>query len=248
MFFYKMVIAYDGTGYYGWQIQPRHVTITRVLVDTFYRVFGKHIKITGASRTDAGVHALGQIASFATDLYIDPIIMARAWNGLLPVSIMIRKISCIQQAYNPRARVQEKVYYYHFFLRRPLPFASPYGYFVQTSVSLSKLTSCLALFQGTHDFRSFCSGYEKENTIRTIHSISLIYLQNYRCYRIIFKGPGFLKYMIRRIIGACLHVAATDTLSEAVLMAALKQKNPLQKYKTAPAHGLMLASVRYQQD
>ena len=131
MITYKIVIAYDGTDFYGWQIQPDRLSVTNVLVNTFFTVFGRSIKITGASRTDAGVHALGQVASFSTDLNIDPKRMAHAWTGLLPTSILIRKIEVVKQTFNPRAFVKQKTYYYHFFLRRPLPFIYPYGYFIQ---------------------------------------------------------------------------------------------------------------------
>lgn len=242
---YILTLAYDGTGYYGWQIQPDCLSITQVLVRTFSRVFNRSIKITGASRTDAGVHALGQVASFETDLELDPHKMQRAWNSVLPAALLIRKIEKVQVPFNPRAGVSQKTYYYHFFTKRPLPFAAPYGFFVRTQIDFEKFAACLALFQGTHDFRSFCTGYEKEITVRTIHSISCAYVPQFRCYRVTVKGPGFLKYMLRRIIGACLEVAGSTDLSVADLVAALEEKNPVQNFAKAPAHGLMLAAVRY---
>ena len=217
-----MVIAYDGTDFFGWQIQADRLSVTNVLVNTFFTVFRRSIKITGASRTDSGVHALGQVAAFATDLEIEPQRMAHAWNSMLPTSIRIRKIEVAKQDFHPRALVRQKTYYYHFFLKRPLPPMAPYGH-----------------------FRSFCTGDEQETTVRTIDSISLIYLKNYRCYRITIKGPGFLRYMIRRIVGACFDIACDINGSPDMLLKALDEKNPQQNYNTAPAKGLMLAAIRY---
>ena len=245
MITYKIVLAYDGTDFHGWQIQPDHPSVTSVLVNTFFTVFRRSIKITGASRTDSGVHALGQVASFTTDLVIDPQRMAHAWNSMLPASIRIRKVEVAKQVFHPRALVRQKTYYYHFFLKHPLPHINRYGYYITKPVDLEKLASCLAVFKGTHDFRSFCTGNEQESTIRTIDSIALIYLKNYRCYRITIKGPGFLRYMIRRIVGACFDIATDTAFSPARLIQSLEEKNPQQNYKTAPACGLILATIRY---
>ena len=245
MITYKMVIAYDGTDFFGWQIQADRLSVTNVLVNTFFTVFRRSIKITGASRTDSGVHALGQVAAFATDLEIEPQRMAHAWNSMLPTSIRIRKIEIAKQDFHPRALVRQKTYYSHFFLKRPLPPMAPYGHVISGILDRKKLAACLSVFSGTHDFRSFCTGDEQETTVRTIDSISLIYLKNYRCYRITIKGPGFLRYMIRRIVGACFDIACDINGSPDMLLKALDEKNPQQNYNTAPAKGLMLAAIRY---
>lgn len=242
---YIVTVAYDGTDFYGWQSQPDRVTVIRTLTRTFYGVFKKRIHITGASRTDAGVHALGQIASFSTDLLLDPTVMARVWNSALPSSILIRKIRRQEEPFAPRAGVSQKIYYYHFFLKRPSPFIARYGHFISHQLDLEKLSRCLNIFKGTHDFRSFCTGYEKENTVRVIDHISLSALDRYGCYRITIKGAGFLRYMIRRIVGACFDVTARAELTEEALLCSLAQKNPIQKYRTAPANGLMLVAIRY---
>ena len=179
MITYKAVIAYDGTDFFGWQIQADRLSITNVLVNTFFTVFRRSIKIIGASRTDSGVHALGQVAAFSTNLEIDPKRMAHAWNGMLPPSIRIRKIEVVSVDFHPRALVRQKTYYYHFFLKSPLPHINRYGYSITKPLDLEKLALCLATFKGRHDFRSFCTGNEQETTVRTIDSISLIYLKNY---------------------------------------------------------------------
>jgi tRNA pseudouridine38-40 synthase len=242
---YKCIIAYDGTDFYGWQVQAGHKTIVGVLQDTFKEVFGKNIIIVGASRTDAGVHALGQTAAFSTDLRIKPDDLRDAWQNLLPESILIRTIEKVPLDWNPRKNVTQKTYHYHFFQERPLPMTARYGYYYRYPVKLEKLKKALSIFVGTHDFRSFCTGDEYENTGRTIDVLDVEFVSELKGYRITIKGPGFLRYMIRRIVGACLEVASRDTLNLVELQKALDVKNPLQLLPTAPAQGLMLYEIEY---
>lgn len=241
----KIIVAYDGTDFFGWQIQEGQKTVAGTLQSTFLYVFGKEIHIAAASRTDAGVHALGQVAVFTTDINIEPEKLRSAWQNVLPESILIRSIEPIDADFNPRHNVQQKTYYYHFFQERPLPMIARYGFYYRFPVDIKKLQECLNVFVGTHDFRSFCTGDDYENTVRTIDSISIEYLHRFNAHRIIVKGPGFLRYMIRRIVGACLEVASRDTLNIADLQKALEQKNPLQLLPTAPAHGLWLYKIVY---
>ncbi len=243
--YYKMIIAYDGTDYHGWQFQPELTTIAGVLQDRFFAVFKKPIKLLGASRTDAGVHALGQVARFKADFSIDKSLLKRAWNNLLPSSILIRDIIEAPEGYHPQHDVEEKVYYYHFFTSRPLPFYARYALFYKIPLDIDKLKEALQIFVGTHDFRSFCTGYDKPSTIRTINSIELVYVERYQVYRIIVKGRSFLHYMIRRIVGAALEIASHPEKDLCLLTKALESKHPHQHLPNAPAHGLMLSSIKY---
>ena len=241
---YKILIAYDGLDYYGWQLQPDVPTITSVLQNSFKAVFKKEIHVVGASRTDAGVHALGQVARFYSDIVIAPEKMLKAWNNLLPRDILIRKLELVDDSFHPQRNVAQKTYYYHFFTKKPLPFLARYGFYRDMLLNYEKLQECLQIFVGTHDFRSFCTGYEQESTIRTIDSLSLQYFKRYGVYRIEIKGPGFLRYMIRRIVGACLNIALTHRSIEE-LSIALAAKDPQQHLFTAPAHGLILSGITY---
>ena len=117
----KIIIAYDGTDFFGWQIQPKDVTIAGTLEDSFLRVFGEKISILGASRTDSGVHALGQVAVFRTNLLIDLDRMRYAWNASLPPAIFIRSVELASEDFHPFHGVDAKTYDFHFFLGRPLP-------------------------------------------------------------------------------------------------------------------------------
>jgi tRNA pseudouridine38-40 synthase len=242
---YKCIIAYDGTDYAGWQIQPDRVGIAQVLQKAFHEAFAHTITLKGASRTDAGVHALGQVAFFATDLNISAETMQKAWNGRLPAEIIIRSISlATAEQYFHRKRSQ-KTYWYHFFNQRPLPFVARYGYYHRFSVDIEKLKKALRIFVGTHDFRSFYTGYEKKNTVRHIDSISLFHFKRLNVYRIEVKGSGFLRFMIRRIVGACLQVASDPSKSISLLEKVLAEKNPQQTLFNAPAHGLLLYKITY---
>lgn len=242
---YKMIVAYDGTDYLGWQIQTEGITIVGVLQDTFKRVFGKEIHIMGASRTDTGVHAQGQVAVFNTDLNIAPADLYNAWQNVLPEAILIKEITQVSLDWNPRHKVKQKTYVYTFFQERPLPFVARYGWYYRYPVDVEKLQKCLEVFIGTHDFRSFCTGDDMDSTVRTIDEIAIELVKEVNSYRIIIKGPGFLRYMIRRIVGACLEVASRDTMSPNDLKKALEQKNPLQLFPTAPAQGLCLLNIEY---
>lgn len=241
---YRISVAYDGSNYFGWQAQPKLPTIETTLKKIFSSVFGHSVAILGASRTDAGVHAAGQVARCITTLDLDSVDIMRAWNNALPSDIVIRSMERVID-FHPFYNVDYKIYYYHFFLKRPLPFFQQYGWFFRYSLDINKLNNALRLFVGTHDFRSFCTGNGRENTVRTIDVVSLDYFRKYNAYRITIKGHSFLQHMIRRIVGACLDVASQDNLSLDYLTRALEKKDPKQTLLNAPAKGLLLRKIVY---
>lgn len=241
---YKLIIAYDGTDFDGWQVQPNQRSVANSIENRFYDVFKKKIHLTAASRTDAGVHAYGQVAAFTTDLTLDFEKMRWALQRSLPASITIRCLEPIFFEFNPRYDVIQKVYWYQFFLKQPLPWLQRFGYYQSQPVDLTLLEKALQIFVGTHDFRSFCSGTDAKTTLRTIDSIDVQYDEQWASYRIVFKGRSFLRYMIRRIVGASLYVAQKN-LDLSFLHKALEEKNPCQLFPTAPAQGLMLQEVSY---
>lgn len=247
MNYYKCIVSYDGTGYCGWQLQPDCPTIVSTLQSKFYKVFACDATIIGASRTDAGVHALGQVALCRTDLTLPADKLMWAWNNRLPADIKICSVQSVDQLFHPQHNVVQKTYKYHFFLERPCPLVARYGMYVRRIPDLEKLQKCLELFVGMHDFRSFCTGDEMgDNTVRTIDKISLHYCQQYRAYCIEIKGPSFLRYMIRRIVGGCLTVAARSYLPVEYLQDVLHERNPQQQLPTAQAQGLLLYEINYE--
>ena len=126
--------------------------------------------------------------------------------------------------------------------------AQRFGWFYRYPVCMKKLHDALSVFIGTHDFRSFCTGDERADTVRTIDSVSVEWVPEFGAYRIAIRGPKFLRYMIRRIVGACLEVASRNHLPVSCLRKALDEKDPEQILPNAPAKGLMLHSIEYKQE
>lgn len=245
MKYYKLLVAYDGTDYSGWQSQGNGQTVVEELVKSFIEVFKTQPILQGVSRTDAGVHAQGQVVLLKTHVDLDPAKIIFAWNNRLPSSILVRDAKLVDIDFKLQAKIVEKTYFYHFFTKQPQPFAARYGWYVPKKIDIDKLRAALALFVGTHDFRSFCTGYDWPDTVRTINSIDLDKLDTYK-YRITVRGPRFLRYMIRRIVGACIQIASNPYVDIAMLIKVREQKNPQQTLLNAPAKGLLLFNVRYE--
>lgn len=243
---YKLTIAYDATGYYGWQVQNNKPSIAHTINQAFVTTFKRDMRVLGTSRTDAGVHALGQVARARTDLIIDPEKLRWVWNNSLPPEIMIRSLELVDDQFNPFHGVEQKIYYYHFFLDRPTPFLQRYGYFYPYKVDRGELEHVLRYFIGTHDFISLRSVHDtRENTIRTIDDITLEYFKRYNAYRVIIKGQKFLRHMIRRMVGAALFVATKGGGGIQLLQHVMDAKNPAHVLPNAPAQGLLLYKIIY---
>ncbi len=241
---YKIIIAYDGTGYAGWIQQPNEPSIVQALHDAFENVFGKPIRLLGASKTDAGVHAMGQVAVFKTDLAIDPEKMKWAWNNALPESISIRSLEHDDLFY-PHANVLRKTYHYDLFVSQPLPFVARYGFQPFGKVDWELFKQALQLFEGTHNFSAFYTGNDRDDTQRTIDEIQLEWKADLNMYRVVVVGKAFLRHMVRRMIGAALAVAQRDTVSLEDITKALHTGESNFALPTALAKGLMLYKIEY---
>lgn len=243
---FKLIISYDGTDYYGWQTQKELPSVASALQKAFKNVFGQEIILKGASRTDAGVHALGQVAMFKTEIDATADDLLYAWNNVLPHNVVIRSIEQVNQDFNLYENISHKIYYYHFFTQRPLPFFARYGLYYYYPIDFKKLEMALEQFAGTHDFKSYCSIEDtRENTVRTIDKIYVEYYKKYGAYRIVVVGHSFLRHMIRRIVGACLEVASKPNLPISMLQEVLQKKDPRQPFPNANAQGLMLYKIQY---
>ena len=247
MLTFKLVVAYDGTGYKGWQEQPGLPTIEGLFKKRLYDVFKKEIPFTGASRTDAGVHAFGQVARVQFDLDITADHVKNVLNNALPTGILIRSVEQVPELFHPRVGVLKKTYFYHFFTEQPAPFVSRYGVYLpklHSEAARDKFIDALSVFKGTHDFRSFVTGEQGRTTVRTINGIDLLYNEKFDAYQVKVVGPSFLTHMIRRIVGASISVAISN-LSKEVLIQALEKKDPEQHLYVAPPQGLLLQSIEY---
>lgn len=245
----RMVVAYDGFDFLGWQVQPRGKTVAGELEETFFAVFKKKISLLGASRTDSGVHALGQVVLGRTELGIEPEKMRVAWNNSLPLSIVIRSLEVAPEDFHPFHGVDFKTYYYHFFLKPPLPHVARYGWqfpYVR-DVRFDVFERCLKLYEGTHDFTSFCTletGVPDE-AVRTVHSVSLTRLPRFNAGRITVVGKSFVRFQIRRMIGAAFDVARRPGWTEKTIAEMLANPDPQQELIRAEAHGLCLRKIVY---
>jgi tRNA pseudouridine38-40 synthase len=248
---YKITIAYDGTDFCGWQAQPHDPTISVCMQEVFYKTFGEKISLVGASRTDTGVHALGQVVVFSTKLSLSPERLILAWNEHLPKSILIRSIRIVPESFDVYSNVYQKVYYYHLFLHQPIPFISRYGWYFRfiNLVDWNKFSQALSLYIGTHDFSSFCKIRDCEkNPIRTIDRITLTKLSRWNIMRVTVRGRSFLRFQIRRMIGYALDVAWRKDLSVNYLKGVLENPNSQQTLLKAEAAGLCLRKVVYKDD
>lgn len=253
---YKIIVAYDGTDFRGWQQQSSPLgtnrsipTIAGTLELIFEKIFSHPIRIMGSSRTDAGVHALGQVASFFSHIHVEPEAMKKAWNYRLPASIQIRSLEIAPDDFSPQRKVRQKTYHYYFSTKRPLPMFARYVWFYRYPFDTEKLNATLQQFVGTHDFKNFCSMDESDlrSTVRIIHSIELQFLKRYNIWRITVNGKSFLHYMIRRIVGAAFHVSRNVQLPISTITDALQDKpgHLAGIMPKAPAHGLLLRKIKY---
>lgn len=247
---YKIIVAYDGTDFHGWQIQPKDVSIASTLARVFQKTFGEAIIVTGASRTDAGVHAFGQTAHFSTSITIDPELIRTAWNAALPSSIIVRSIELVGNDFHACFNVEQKTYYYHLFLKRPLPFVARFGWYYRfiRFVDLAKFEQGLQIFVGTHDFTALCKLEPDKSPIRTVDSITVEYIKPWGMLRVVVKGKSFLRYQIRRIVGYSLDVARRPELPVNYLEDVLKSKNAQQTLLQADGMGLCLRKIVYKRD
>lgn len=242
-----MDVSYDGTDYFGWQEQPDKITVCGVLKNRFERVFKIPVSIVAASRTDAGVHAQGQVVRTRTELDLDAKQLKEVLSRVLPEDIVLHDVQRVDTSFHPQRNIQEKIYRYRIFTMRPSVFEQRFGYYYNYGMDEQKLLDALQVFVGTHDFRSFCTGYEMKSTVRTINAITIesFSTATTKGYDIFFIGESFLKYMIRRLVGAAIETSTRQGLTIENLQSVLAQKNPEQSLPTAPAKGLTLLSIEY---
>lgn len=242
----KLTIAYDGTNYCGWQVQPNGITVEEVLNKALQKLTGENILVIGASRTDSGVHALGNVAVFDTQTTIPPDRIAMALNQRLPEDIVVTKSEEVPLDFHPRYCDCSKTYEYHIINTRiPIPTKRLTNYFVSYRLDLNKMRQAASYLVGEHDFVSFCNvRTDVENTVRTITALDI--LQNGDEITIRITGNGFLYNMVRIIVGTLIRVGRGFYEPEKV-KEILDAKDRKAAGVTAPAHGLMLVEINYEE-
>jgi len=240
----KLTLAYDGTEFHGWQIQPQLPTVQGELQETLRKLFNHDVHVTGSGRTDAGVHAHGQVASVETMRKIDPDAVLRGANALLPPAIRVLAVEEVSPEFHARRSARSKTYEYRIW-RNPIvsPFHSRYVYAFRYPLDEKAIDRGTTCFLGTHDFTSFCAtATEVEDRTRTIYQASWTRSEPEWVFRI--RGNGFLQYMVRTIAGTLIEIGQ-GRLDAEQIPRIFEARDRRLAGPSLPAHGLHLISVAY---
>ena len=244
----RFEVAYDGTDFHGWQVQPGLPTIQSALENAIGSIEGKRVHVIGSGRTDAGVHALAQSAIVSIDNPIPADNFRHAVNRLLPPSIRITHVCEAPDDFHPRFEAVRKTYEYRIFREEVCPpFERRYVYHHPYPLDEPAMIAAAPLLEGEHDFTAFAASDETDELrrpkVRTIFRSSLV-REEYRLIYIV-TGSGFLKHMVRNIVGVLLEVGKGN-LSGNDVLERLAPGCAIKPGPTAPASGLFLVSVEYE--
>lgn len=241
----KLVVAYDGTNYCGWQVQPNGITVEEVLNRELSRLFGEEITVTGASRTDSGVHSLGNVAVFDTDTRMPAEKISYALNQRLPEDIAVQDSCEVPADFHPRFAASQKTYEYKILNRKfPMPTLRRDTLFYCHPLDEGRMCQGAQFLVGTHDFTSFSSVKAQTNTfVRTVYKLSVERTED-DIIHVRMTGNGFLYNMVRIISGTLILVGAGKLEPEDVGRI-LDGKNRALAGPTAPAHGLTMIGITY---
>ncbi len=241
----KLVVAYDGTGYCGWQLQPGQPTIEAKLNKALSELLKEDITVIGASRTDSGVHALGNIAVFDTNSAIPAEKICLALNVRLPEDIRVQSSEEVDPEWHPRRRVSRKTYEYRIMNRKiAIPTQRLYSTFIYYDLDATRMQEAAAYLVGEHDFKSFCSvKTQVADTVRTIYQLNVS--KNGDIITISVTGSGFLYNMVRIIAGTLIEVGRGAYPPERI-KEMLEGCNRGLSGPTALAEGLTLIKIEYE--
>ncbi|HET8577177.1 MAG TPA: tRNA pseudouridine(38-40) synthase TruA [Methylomirabilota bacterium] len=240
----RLTLAYDGTGLHGWQIQPDRLTVQGLLAEACARILGTPPTIVGASRTDAGVHALRQVASLRTASPIGPAVLARALNALLPPAVRVLEAREAPPGFSARRAARGKRYAY-LIDRSPVadPFLRHFAWRVPYALDAAAMVKALASLRGTHDFSAFCAAPGRGRTPRCTLRSARIVTQGTRL-AVLLSADSFLHHMVRNIVGSLVEVGRGARQPE-WMAEVLASRNRALAGPTAPARGLVLLRVMY---
>lgn len=247
----KLTVAYDGTNYSGWQIQPNAPTIESILDEAIYNTTGERIHVTGASRTDAGVHAFGNVAVFDTESTIPGERWSFAINRYLPEDVSVLESREVSPDFHPRHCNTVKTYEYTMLCgTHPLPQLRNSSWHVGGTLDVDAMQNAAQVLVGEHDFKSFCCvKTQVESTVRTVYSIEFESMpcgwqDSHSLITMRIKGNGFLYNMVRIIAGTLAQVGK-GKLTQEDLVRMLKSQNRCEAGQTAPPQGLSLMNINY---
>lgn len=240
----KMIVAYDGTNYCGWQVQPNGVTIEEMLNKNLSELLGEDIQVTGASRTDSGVHSLGNVAIFDTNTRMPADKISFALNQRLPEDIVVQGSCEVDATWHPRYQESKKTYEYRILNRTfRMPTRRIDTYFYHHALDVEKMQKAADFLVGEHDFKSFASIHSQaETSVRTIYSCDVTKSDDIITIRV--TGSGFLYNMVRIIAGTLVKVGSGD-IAPSQIEEILEKKDRSAAGPTAPAHGLTMIGIEY---
>ncbi|MBM4136069.1 MAG: tRNA pseudouridine(38-40) synthase TruA [Nitrospira sp.] len=251
----KLLLEYDGTAYHGWQIQKDRLTIQGVMEDRIQKITREQSRVIGASRTDAGVHALGQVAAFRTTSRLDPETIKRALNAVLPQDVRILEASEVDNSFNPRDDAVKKIYFYIIAnQRKSSVFLYRYSWLVIQTLELKSMIEAAQVLIGKHDFSSFMGTDSSiKDSVREIFSLNIEKVDKIAFMTANIKGDfikirieadGFLRHMVRNIVGTLIEIGrrriSADRMKE--ILESLDRRLAGQ---TASPNGLFLEKVIY---
>ena len=241
----RLVVAYDGTRYHGWQRQKNGLAVQEVIENKLGMMTKLPVKLLASGRTDAGVHALNQICNFETRSLIPIDALWRGLNALLPSDIFIKDAAVVPLEFHSRYRAKSKIYEYRI-LNREYPdiFRRNALWHIRLPLDVEKMSECLSLIKGTHDFSSFkSSGSGNINPIRTILAAGILRDAD-GVLRIVVEGDGFLRHMVRNIVGTLVE-AGLDRIDAKRFAKILDSGDRQLAGRKAPPQGLFLMEVKY---
>jgi tRNA pseudouridine38-40 synthase len=243
----RTLLSYDGTDYHGWQVQPGLPTIQGALEQVLSGIEGRPVQVAGSGRTDAGVHAIAQVAAFSIENPIPVDNLRRAMNRLLPRDIRVLQAEEAAPDFHPRFQARRKTYEYRIFRGEICsPFERRYVYHHPYPLAIDEMIAGAPLLEGQHDFTAFAASDQRDelelSKTRTIFCSRLTLDGERLIYRV--TGSGFLKHMVRNVVGVLLEVGKGN-IDRAGLLARLEPGCKIPPGPTAPARGLFLVSVEY---
>ena len=243
----RLQLSYDGTDFHGWQLQPGLVTIQGTLEEILAGIEGKPVHVAGSGRTDAGVHALAQVAAFTLENPIPADNLRKALNRLLPPAIRILSACEAEPGFHPRFDATAKTYEYRIYRGETVaPFDYRYVYHHPYPLQVEAMMEAALVLTGEHDFTAFAAADHLEkpgkSKVRRVFHSTLERRADHLIYRV--RGSGFLKHMVRNIVGV-LREVGKGNLDSADVLARLQPGCGIPPGPTAPARGLFLISVEY---
>lgn len=242
---YRAIVEYDGTKFCGWQLQANGPSIQGAIEAALHRLAGKPVRIFAAGRTDAGVHAVGQVISFNLERDLEPYVVHRALNALTPPSISLRTLEVASNDFDPRRMARRRAYVYRIWnARYPSPFWQRYAWLVKPPLDLGALQRAAADLLGEHDFQALrASGCDAETSVRRVDVSEWQQDGALLTYRI--EATAFLRSMVRNIVGTLAEIGfAARPVDDIPRLLATRDR--AQAAATAPAHGLCLVRVDYE--